>query len=92
MHYAYCLKLIGVFVFGEFDFSLLKYALDPVQIVFLHFDQGLRDEPVVNACLVEFLELLSLVQVRKGSLKRLLTKTYIVLLSDDVAIGTIDMN
>ena len=47
-----------------FDFSLLKYALDPVKIVFLHFDQGLRDEPVVNACLVEFLELLSLVQVR----------------------------
>ena len=64
LHNAYCLELIGVFVFGEFDFSLLKYALDPVQIVFLHFDQGLRDEPVVNACLVEFLELLSLVQVR----------------------------
>jgi len=68
LDYAYCLELIWVFVFGEFDFGLLKYALDPVQIVFLHFDQGLRDEPVVNACLVELLELLSLVQVRKGSL------------------------
>jgi hypothetical protein len=68
LHNAYCLKLIGVFVFGEFDFSLLKYALNPVKIVFLHFNQGLRDEPVVNACLVEFLELLSLVQVGEGSL------------------------
>ena len=57
LDYAYCLELIGVFVFGEFDFGLLKYALDPIQIVFLHFDQGLRDESIVNTCLVELLEL-----------------------------------
>jgi len=68
LHNTYCLELVGVFIFGKFDFSLLKYALYPVKIVFLHFDQGLGDEPVVNACLVELLELLSLVQVRKSSL------------------------
>jgi hypothetical protein len=68
LDYAYSLELVRVLVFGEFDFGLLKYALDPVQIVFLHFYQGLRDETVVNACLVELLELLSLVQVRKSSL------------------------
>jgi hypothetical protein len=68
LDYAYSLELIGVFIFGEFYFGLLKYALDPVQIVFLHFYQGLRDETIVNACLVELLELLSLVQIREGSL------------------------
>lgn len=68
LDYTYGLELIGVFIFGEFDFSLLKYALDSIQIVFLHFYQGLRDESIVNACLVEFLELLSLIQIREGSL------------------------
>lgn len=51
------LKLVRVFILWEFDFSLLKNALDTIEVILLHLNECLCNESVVYACLVEFLQL-----------------------------------
>lgn len=60
---AYSLELVGVLVEGELFLCLAEDLADPSKVPLLHLDQGLGNESIVDACLLQLLYLCRRIQI-----------------------------